>query len=210
VLAYLLIAWPLYFATRRDRPLIDRFSFRIPELRTNPLRALGTLFSAPFFNHHLDQMIYSTALLALFGLAVERAVGTRRAVCAFAASNLVAAVGAGLVIHLAHARFPAWPPVRSAWARAYSGASAGGVGLAGVAAARSPWPYPALAVMAAWETGNGLLYLRNCTPAFHLFALATGFAAGRLFTAGPARPGTLSTGVARHASRSHPRPVTRS
>jgi hypothetical protein len=169
----------VFILLRDDREVPDRFAYHIPHLTENPLRAVGSLATAPFFNHDWDQILYSTSLLALFGLAVELQNGARLTAAAFAGSQLLAALVAGAALHLIYPEVSAAATFEDAWDRAYSGASAGALGLNGVFAAQRRWPRAVLAGFVLWELLGWWFYLRNFTPVFHLTALGAGFAGAR-------------------------------
>jgi len=187
--AYLVVAWPVYLATRDNRELINDFAFRIPDLSESPLRAAATLVSAPFFAHSKDQIVYTTAMLVLFGLAAEYRFGWRVAIALFFLTTFAAGIIAGAILHLIYPEVVDGGAFRSAWNRTFSGGSAGAVGLNGAFAAMMPKPFLFLALFAAWELGLWWFYLQNYTPVFHTSALLTGFAiAWFILRGGPARP----------------------
>jgi hypothetical protein len=183
VALYLLVSWAIYLPLVRPRG--GRFSadkgpfedllYSIPDLSEDRLAVLRSLAASPFLNHNLLQLLYVSALLLLFGAAVERGLGGRRTALFFFGTTLVAAIGAGLLLHLIYPDLSDRPIFVRAWEKTWSGGSAGCFGLMGVLAARSPRPGRLLALFVAWELVVLVAYLRNYTSIFHLIALATGF-----------------------------------
>jgi membrane associated rhomboid family serine protease len=188
ITSYLVVTWALFLVTGGARgphaEALAPFTFSIPELSAHPVRALGTLITAPFLNHSWDQHIYATVLLLVFGVRVEQRFGWRRTCLAFFVASAAAGAGAGTLLHLIYPEVVSGGAFADAWGRTYSGASAGAFGLLGVLAASSRRRYLLLAAFAVWELGVWYFYLFNYTPAFHLTALVTGYALGRLFVRG--------------------------
>ncbi len=178
--AYLVLTWALFPLTAEelDAPLADEIEplvYRIREISQAPWEALPTLLTAPFFNHSVDQLIYASAMLLLFGLAVEAMLGAQRTILLFFGTTIAAGLVAGVLLHLIYPEISDRGMFENAWGRSYSGGSAGALGLNGVFAARMRWPFLVLAAFVAWELGLSAFYLRNYTPFFHLTALFTGF-----------------------------------
>jgi len=191
---YLLTAWPLYFVFRDSRDTIDDLSYRIPELATDTARALASIGPAPFLNHSLDQLVYATLMLLIFGLVVEWRLGWLRTTLLFFGTIFVACLIAAAVLHAIYPEVVDSGEFRKAWERSYSGGSAGALGLDGAFAATSRWPYAWLAAFALWELGLWYFYLGNFTPVFHISALLLGFAAVRwLPTVGRRPRGVVQT-----------------
>jgi hypothetical protein len=184
---YLIVSWAIYLPLVRPRG--GRFSvdkgpyedllYSIPDLSEDRLGVLRSLAASPWLNHNLLQLLYVTALMLLFGAAVERGLGARRTALFFFGTTLVAAIGAGLLLHLIYPDLSDRPIFVRAWEKTWSGGSAGCFGLMGVLAARSPRPGRLLGLFVAWELVVLAAYLRNYTSAFHLIALATGFLMAR-------------------------------
>ncbi|PSG96789.1 hypothetical protein BRD56_08375 [Thermoplasmatales archaeon SW_10_69_26] len=189
-LGYLAVGWSVFLAwgeqTRDgfglDQRAVEPFLYEIPDLTRAPLEAALSLATAPFLNHDLVQFVYVTALLALFGLAVEVREGTGRAAAVFLASGLAGAIAAGVLLHALVAALPDVAFFEEAWRRTWSGGSAGAFGLMGALASRARASWPLLGFFVFWEANVGWFYLQSYTPAFHLTALAVGFWIGRRWT----------------------------
>lgn len=207
---YVVLSWILFlpFARPQEGFLVieegpwQAFLYQIPNLTRDPLLALRSLLTAPFLNLDSVQLVYVTALLALFGFAFEAREGVWRTVLVFFAATFAGAIVAGLLLH---AIYPAvWDNAffERAWTRSWSGGSAGAFGLMGALAARARLPWPLLGFFVFWELNVGWFFLRSYTPAFHLTALATGF----LLTRYALRPiGSVDAApTARVAARSGP------
>lgn len=185
--AYLLVSWALFVPQAKRAPgnvVIDtervrRFLYAIPDLGDEPAQALASLATAPWLNHNLVQLLYVTLLLALFGVPFEGREGTARTVVLFFGTSFAGAVAAGVLLQTLYPELWATPFAERAWARTWSGGSAGAFGLIGAAAARARVPWPMLAVAVLWEGNLVWWYLREYTPAFHLSALTVGFAVTR-------------------------------
>lgn len=193
---FLAISWALYFlmAEPAGGPLageMDRFLYRVPDLTGNPLRVLGTFVTAPFLNHATDQIVYATVMLVLFGLSVEVRYGPLVTIALLFGTTVVAALVAGVLLHIIYPDISDAEMFSRAWERTYGGASAAAVGLNGVFSAtfrprgQRRWTWLALAVFIAWELSVWWFYLQNYTPFFHLTALLAGFLTGSLLL--PAR-----------------------
>jgi len=184
-LTYLAAAWVLFSRLRPrgieplDTERYEAFLFEIPELSQAPIEAAGSLLTAPFLNHAPLQLGYVTVLLVLFGIAFEVHEGSLRASLVFMGSGLAGALVAGVLLHGLIAVFPGSEFLTFAWERTWSGGSAGAFGIMGGLAARARRPWPLFAFFVFWELNVGAWYLRSFTPAFHLTALATGFALKR-------------------------------
>ena len=174
---YLAFAWPAWALADHWAGFLSAVSFRVPELGDEPAKAISTILVAPFFNHSLDQLVYTTAFLLLFGLRVEAQIGPARTFVAFMGTTFAAAVIGSAFLHAVYPDVFERDPFAQAWNREYSGGSAGALGLAGVFAALSARPLLWLAAFVAWELGLGYFYLENFTPGFHIAALLTGFVA---------------------------------
>ena len=187
VALYLIVSWAIYLPLVRprggrfsiDKEPIEQLLYSIPDLSEDRLGVLRSLLAAPFLNHNLLQLLYVTGLLLLFGAAVERGLGARSTALFFFGTTLVAAIGAGLLLHLIYPDLSDRPIFVRAWEKTWSGGSAGCFGLMGVLAARSPRPGRLLVLFVAWELVVLAAYLRNYTSAFHLIALVTGFLVAR-------------------------------
>jgi hypothetical protein len=185
---YLLVTWALFLALVRpqdgrvsiDKGPILHLLYAIPDLSGNPTGVLRSLVAAPLFNHNLLQLLYVTGLLLLFGATVERALGARSTALVFFGTTLVAAIGAGVLLHLIYPDLSDRPIFVRAWEKSWCGGSAGCFGLMGALASRDARPWRLLGYFAAWELVVLVVYLRNYTSAFHLIALATGFLVARL------------------------------
>ena len=181
--AYLTVSWVLFLPAAKPAPgnvVIDTerlrpFLFAIPDLTENPVRALTALATVPWLNHNLVQLAYVTVLLLLVGVPFEAREGTLRTVLLFFGTTLAGAVAAGALLHILYPEVWGGPFADRAWARTWSGGSAGAFGLIGATAARARVPWPMLALAVVWEASLVWLYLREYTPAFHLSALAVGF-----------------------------------
>jgi hypothetical protein len=117
-------------------------------------------------------------LIATFGVAVERRLGIVMALALFWGTSTVAALGAGLILHLLYPVFSDFHAIDEAWHRLFNGGSAGGIGLMGALAAITRWPWQAfwVAMFVVWEGGFWFIQLQNFTPTFHLMAFPTGYA----------------------------------
>lgn len=187
ILGYLVVSWALFVPAAEpegwkysiDEGRVGSLLYRIPLLTENLPLALRSVLTAPFLNHDSLQLVYVTVLLLAFGLAFEVREGSRRAAALFFGTSFIGALGAGLVLHLVYPEWLDTALLRNAWDRTWSGGSAGAFGLMGALAARARRPWPLLALFLLWETNVALWYLRIYTPAFHVVALATGFALTR-------------------------------
>lgn len=183
-IGYLALSWSVFLAWGEETPdgfglnqtRFEAFLYEIPELSRAPVEAAGSLVTAPFLNHDGIQLAYVTALLLLFGLVFEVREGTLRAATVFLVSGLAGAIVAGLLLHGLIDLFPRVPLLERAWTRTWSGGSAGAFGLMGALSARAQRPAPLLGFFVFWELNVGWWYLESYTPAFHLTALAVGFA----------------------------------
>jgi len=186
-LLYLAISWALFLPAARPAPgnvVVDTdrlrpFLYEIPDLSGDPLGFFGSMATAPWLNHNLVQLAYVTFLLLLVGVPFEAREGTARTMLVFFGTTLAGAVAAGLLLHLLYPAVWDTPFLRGAWERSWSGGSAGAFGLIGATAARARRPLPLLALVVLWEAVLVWAYLREWTPAFHLTALAVGFALAR-------------------------------
>jgi hypothetical protein len=187
VCVYLAVSWAIFLpnAARRngkywiDEERVEPYLYRIPDLSERPLHALGTLVTAPWLNHDSEQIVYVTVLLLLFGLVFEANEGTRTTLLVFFGTTFAGALGAGMLLHVIYPDLIDTAFFARAWARTWSGGSAGAFGLMGALAARTRRPWPLLALFLAWETYVAFWQLHQYTPAFHLTALLSGFVALR-------------------------------
>ena len=183
VLVYLAASWLLFLPaaerapgnyvidTERLRPLL----YEIPDLSRDLPGFARSMLTAPWFNHNAVQLVYVTVLLLLFGLPFEAREGTARTVVLFFGTTLVAALVAGLLLHLLYPEVWSTPFAEHAWERSWSGGSAGSFGVMGALAARARVPWLLLALFTFWEVNVVWWYLREYTPAFHVTALLVGF-----------------------------------
>jgi hypothetical protein len=193
VLGYLVVSWALFVPAAEpegwkhsiDEGRVDSLLYRIPLLTENLPLALRSVLTAPFLNHDSPQLVYVTVLLLAFGLAFEVREGTLRAAALFFGTSFVGALGAGLVLHLVYPELLDTALLRNAWNRTWSGGSAGAFGLMGALAARARRPGPLLALFLLWEANLAFWFFRLYTPAFHVIALAAGFAATRWLLPSP-------------------------
>jgi hypothetical protein len=202
---YLVASWALFVPAARfrdgkvniDKERIEGFLYHIPHLSEDFPRALRSLATAPLFNHNLVQIGYVTALLLLFGVAVETRYGPARTAALFFGANFVAALAAGSLLHLLYPELWDAEVATIAWARWWAGGSAGCFGLMGAFAAGARRPWRVLGLFLLWELNAAIWYLQNYTSAFHLIALATGFLAARAASSRrhPAEP-TTAAGLA--------------
>jgi hypothetical protein len=178
VLLLLIPSWASYLAFERPASGADSpFFFHIQDLSNDPLAMLPGFVVGPLLNTELDQTLLVTGQVLLFGIVVERRIGTVPTFALFWATSIIAATGAALIVHGAYGIAPDAEAVDRAWNRAYGGGSAAGFGLMGVFAATSRLPLLWIGVFTAWEASVWLLVLQNFTPAFH----ATAFYAAFLF-----------------------------
>jgi hypothetical protein len=185
--AYLAVSWALFLPAAEPAPgnvVIDTervrpFLFAIPDLTENLARALVAMATVPWLNHNLVQLAYVTVLLLLVGVPFEAREGTLRTVALFFGTTVAGALVAGALLHALYPEVWSGPFADRAWERTWSGGSAGAFGLIGATAARARVPWPMLALVVLWEAALVWLYLREYTPAFHLSALAVGFAVAR-------------------------------
>lgn len=182
---YLLIIWGIFvvvaaidFESRRE--LADSFGYRIDDLASDLPRALALIPIAPFVNVGVLQVLYVTAVLATLGPRLVEREGSVRTAAVFLGTGILAALIAGLALHVVDGRWLSHPIFDEAWVRSWNGGSAGCYGLAGFLASRSQRPWLLLVTVLCWELGLSLGYLRSYTPAFHVSALVIGFSAGRL------------------------------
>ena len=187
VVAYIVIAWGLFIpaAERRgglywiDEDAVGHLLFRIPHLTDDPPRAFRSIVTGPWINHDSLQLIYVTALLLIFGIVFEVREGTLRLVLIFFGTSFVAALVAGVLLHLVYPHLWDTRLFEVAWNRYWTGGSAGCFGLLGAVAARARRPELLLAVFVVWECAVWWIILRNYASAFHLSAMAAGFLATR-------------------------------
>jgi hypothetical protein len=181
------VAWCLFVpaAERRgnlwwiDDDAVGHLLFRIPQLTGDPLRALRGVVTSPWINHDSMQLIYVTVLLLTFGSLFEVREGTLRIVLVFFGTSMVAAIAAGTLLHIIYPHIWDTRTLEVAWNRHWTGGSAGCFGILGAIAARAPRPAPLLVLILVWEAAVWYVVLWNYTPAFHLAALAAGFALAR-------------------------------
>lgn len=198
---YLVVTWMLFVPQARadggiykiDLERVQPYVYSIPDLTENPLRAARALLTAPFLNHDSVQLVYISILVILFGITFEIREGSRRTILFFAGGLVTGALGAGLLLHLLYPAVTDAPLYATAWARTWSGGSAGCFGVMGALAARSRRPGPLLASLVLWDLNWPLLRAaltdkrepqfdlvwwhlpHSYTSAFHLIALAAGF-----------------------------------
>lgn len=165
-------------STRAPAAFVRFFVYRIPELATRPDLVFLHLFTSVWINWHIVQVVYVVVLLGLAGLRFEAREGTWRTVLVFYATSIVAGLTAGALLLLLKPHIDA-PWVDSAWAEAWTGGSAGAFGILGATAARARRPWLLLLVVALWELNVAIFLLKSYTPAFHLTALAAGYALAR-------------------------------
>lgn len=186
-LLYLIASWLLFirFARRRggdyaiDQEALRPFLYAIPDLTERPARVLRAFATAPFLNHNDVQLVYVTVLLLLFGVVFEAKEGTRRTVLIFLGTTWLGALVAGALVHLLYPELLDNAVLQKAWGRTWSGGSAGCYGIMGALAGRARRPWALLFLMVLWEVNVVLWYLKHLTPAFHMTALAAGFAVTR-------------------------------
>lgn len=163
--------------------------FSVPDLTGDPLRALGSLATAPWLQVGKVQIVYVTVLMLVFGGMVERQEGTLRTATLFFATTAFGAVIAGTLLTVAHPAVVQNASLEFSWERAWGGGSAGCFGLMGALAARSRHPERMLLLFMAWEALVWTVDLRSYTSAFHLAALFAGFGITGLLPARPVRRG---------------------
>lgn len=185
LLAYLVLSWVLFlpFAVpvsgdsgfySLPAGFRSEWTYAIPDLTRDAAHVFVTFFTAPMLNHDLIQLVYVTFLLLAFGVVFEIKEGWRRALLVFLGGGFVGALVAGILLTLLHPNVD-HPLLEEAWARTWSGGSAGAFALMGAFAARAQRPWLFLSIFAVWEINVGYWFLRSYTPAFHLTALAFGY-----------------------------------
>lgn len=165
-----------------DRDLHDTghpLFYHIPDLTRDPLALLLNLTVTPLINTETDQILLVTVLIAGFGVAVERCLGTAAALGLFWGTSAAGALVGGLLLHLLYPLFPDVEAFQSGWNRVFNGASAGGFGLMGAHAATAARPVLWIALFCSWEPAFWFLVSRDYTSAFHMIAFTTGFATAR-------------------------------
>ncbi len=208
-LCYLVIMWALFLSLAHkegdiytiDLEQVRPFVYSIPDLTADPLRAGRALLTAPFLNHDSVQLVYISILVILFGITFEMREGSRRTIMFFAGGLVTGALGAGLLLHLLYPAVTDAPLYATAWARTWSGGSAGCFGVMGALAGRSRRPGPLLMALVLWDLNWPLLRAaltdkrepqfdlvwwhlpHSYTSAFHLIALAAGFLVMRYWLA---------------------------
>lgn len=152
------------------------FAYEIPHLFTNVPKTLFNFVTAIWINQHPVQLVYVLTLLTLFGVPFEIREGTKRAALVFWGTSVAGAIAAGLLLHaiVASGVEAAW--VDDAWDNLWGGGSAGAFGVMGALAARAKRPWLLLLLFFVWEANVEYWFLKSYTVAFHLSALAIGFA----------------------------------
>lgn len=183
------------------------FVYEIAQLFADPVRTFVNFAAGVWVNYHYIQLIYVWVLLLLFGVWFELREGPLRTAIVFYVTSIIAGLFAGILLHVLRATMDAaW--IEDTWDRAWTGGSAGAFGLMGALAARARRPWLLLLIFAAWEINVGFWYLRSYTPAFHLSALAAGYAIARWKL--PPRPLPYRTApVSRKALPPSQRPASR-
>jgi hypothetical protein len=179
---YLVAAWLLFLAVAAidfggRREVADPYGYAIGDLADNPARALAVLPVATFVNVGVLQILYVTAILGSVGPHLASR-GDRLVAAVFLGSSIVAGLTAGFALHVLDGQL-SHRILDEAWERHWNGGSAGCYGLVGLLAAGTRRPWLMLGLAVAWEVGLTGAHLRSYTPAFHISALLTGFAAGR-------------------------------
>lgn len=218
-LCYVVVMWALFLPLAHadggifkiDLERVQPYVYSIPDLTANPLAAGRALLTAPFLNHDSVQLIYISILVVLFGIVFEVREGTRRTVLFFAGGLVTGAVGAGLLLHLLYPAVTDAPLYATAWARTWSGGSAGCFGVMGALAGRTRRPGALLAMLVLWDLNWPLLRAaltdkrepqfdlvwwhlpHSYTSAFHLIALTAGFLVARYWLAPVHRHHSIGT-----------------
>jgi hypothetical protein len=182
ILLVLVPGWFTAILIDRETEDTDQlFFFHIPDLIENPLVIPVNLLVTPLVNTEIDQIILVTVLVGTFGVLVERRLGTLAAFAIFWGVTVVAAVGAGFLLHALYPMFPQVEVFDSGWNRVFNGGSAGGFGLMGAFAATARLPWVWLGIFFIWEPGFWILVSQDYTPAFHFLAITSGYAASRFY-----------------------------
>lgn len=181
-LVYLGVTWALFGAFGRygfEPDAVpawaqDAFLHRIPGMWSDPW-TLVHLVASPWTNLHIVQLGYVTALLLGFGIWFERHEGARRTAWVFYAASIAAGIVGGALLGILD-QFSDASWIDGERDRIWIGGSAGAYGILGGVAARARRPIPLLAAFTLWELNLGVWWLQSYTPAFHITALAVGFA----------------------------------
>ena len=187
VLVYIVVAWVVFIPAAEPREglywidddAVGHLLFRIPDLTEHPLRAVRSIITGPWINHDSMQLIYVTVLLLTFGAGFELREGTLRMVLIFFGTSFAAALASGFLLHIIYPDLWDTRLFDVAWNRFWTGGSAGCFGILGAVAARARRPELLLAAILLWECAVWWVVLRNYASAFHLAALAVGFAVTR-------------------------------
>ncbi len=152
------------------------FAFEIPHLFTNVPKTLLNFGTAIWINGHPVQLVYVLVLLALFAVAFEIREGTKRTALVFWGTSVAGSIVAGVILHVlvGLGLEAAW--IDTAWGRLWAGGSAGAFGIMGAFAARARKPWLLMLIFIVWELNVEYWFLKSYTVAFHLSALAIGFA----------------------------------
>jgi membrane associated rhomboid family serine protease len=148
--------------------------FHVPDI-ADVRRTFTSLVSAPLLNRGPQQVLYVGILLLTFGVLVERREGTTRTMLLFFGCSTVGAFVAASVLYATYPYFNESEFFVQAWHSAWSGGSAGALGLAGAYAARHQRAWLIFGLLLLWEANVAIFRLQNYTPAFHLGAMFTGF-----------------------------------
>ena len=165
--------------------------FHVPDI-ADVRRTFTSLLSAPLLNRGPQQVVYVGILLLTFGVLLERREGSKRAMLLFFGCSTVGAFVAASVLYATYPYFNESEFFIQAWHSAWSGGSAGALGLAAAYAARHKHAWLLFGLLLLWEANVAIFRLQNYTPAFHLGAMVTGFVVTRYFLAERLTEGTTA------------------